>query len=191
MRYVDPNGRIAIALAPFAIEGIKNAALICLAAICGVGVGEGVKALSQLKENEQTKNYVYHMTGTSSFIKALKIEGVSVINPNIGPGTSRFGNKFYVAGDKLTSLKEASNPGIMLRFSISESAKILDLTNPKIADSLGYQMGLSHEETQELMKNWDLTGIDAIKYPSERNPGGVNYGVINPLILKFEGVEGL
>lgn len=39
------------------------------------------------------------------------------------------------------------------------------------------------------MKNWDLTGIDAIKYPSERNPGGVNYGVVNPAILKFEGVE--
>ena len=31
------------------------------------------------------------------------------------------------------------------------------------------------------MENWDLTGIDAIKCPSERNFGGVNYGVINPL----------
>ena len=193
VKYTDPTGEFAIAvpLIPAAVEGVKDLALLCLAVLCGVGIGEGVEALSQSIENEQTKNFVYHMTGASGFAKALKKEGVSVIDPNIGPGTSRFGNKFYVAGDKVTSLMEASNPGIMLRFKMSESANILDLTNKEISESLGYQMGLSHDETQELMKDWDLTGIDAIKYPSERNPGGINYAIINPSILRFEGVEGL
>lgn len=182
---------MAIPLIPALIEGVKDVTLICFAAICGVGIGEGIKALSQTKENIQSGKYVYHMTGAFDFVEDIQDYGVSAIDPNYGSGTSRFGNKFYVAGDKLTSIKEASNPGIMLRFSMSENANILDLTNPEVAESLGYQMGLSHETTQELMKNWDLTGIDAIKYPRERNPGGVNYGVINPLILKFEGVEGL
>ena len=52
-------------------------------------------------------------------------------------------------------------------------------------------MGMTHADVQQLMKNWDLNGYDAIKYPSKKNPGGVNYGVINPTILTFEGVEGL
>lgn len=50
-------------------------------------------------------------------------------------------------------------------------------------------MGMSHEDTQKLMQTWDLTGVDAIRFPSEKNPGGINYAVINPQILKFEGVE--
>lgn len=132
-------------------------------------------------------------SSTGGLIGAMidKKNGASAVDPNIGPGTSRFGNKFYVAGDKVTSLKEATNPGVMLRFSMSNNAKLLDLTNPAIASSMGYEMGMSHEAVQQLMKNWDLTGYDAIKFPSEKNPGGVNYGVINPTILTFEGIEGL
>ena len=86
---------------------------------------------------------------------------------------------------------EATSPSIMLRFSMSDNARILDLTNPDIASSMGYEMGMTHADVQQLMKNWDLNGYDAIKYPSEKNPVGVNYGVINPTILTFEGVEGL
>ena len=156
----------------------------------------GTKAVVQtiaetLSKTKQQKNYVYHMTNSEFFVEKLKEHGASAVDPNIGPGTSRFGNKFYVAGDKTTSLMEATNPGIMLRFSMSDNARILDLTNPEIAKSLGYKMGMSHEAVQNLMKGWDLSGIDAIKYSSEKNPGGVNYGVINPAILNFEGVEGI
>ena len=145
--------------------------------------------LSKTKENGQPKNYVYHMTNFAPFVEKLKEIGVEAININIGGGTSRFGNKFYFAGDKVTSLCETKNPGVLLKFTMLENANILDLANPKIADSLGYQLGLSHETSQKLMKKWNLTGIDAIKYPSEQNPGGVNYAVMNPAILRFEGVE--
>ncbi len=147
------------------------------------------RILSKTKENGQPKNYVYHMTNFAPFVEKLKEIGVEAININIGGRTSRFGNKFYVAGDKVTSLCETKNPGVLLKFTMLENANILDLANPKIADSLGYQLGLSHETSQKLMKKWNLTGIDAIKYPSEQNPGGVNYAVMNPAILRFEGVE--
>ena len=80
---------------------------------------------------------------------------------------------------------EATNPGIMLKFSIAEDANILDLINPDVAKKMGYIMGLTHEESHKLMKGWDLSGVDAIKYPTEKNPAGVNYGVINSI----EGVE--
>ncbi|MGI5172100.1 hypothetical protein H0R92_00665 [Treponema sp. OMZ 840] len=39
------------------------------------------------------------------------------------------------------------------------------------------------------MKNWNLSSIDAIRYPSEKNPGGSNYAIINPTILTPEAVE--
>ena len=35
-----------------------------------------------------------------------------------------------------------------------------------------------------LMRSWNLTYIDAIKYFSEKNPGGYNYAVLNTAILK-------
>ncbi len=165
---------------------IAGAAIIDYCAVKNIS-----KTIDKSKTKEEPKNYVYHMTGSVQFSKKVEKNGVSEIDPNYGPGTSRFGNKFYVAGDKLTSLMEASNPGIMMRFSMSENATILDLTNTDIAKSMGYTMGLTHEESQKLMQKWDLTGIDAIKYPSEKNPVGINYGVINPTILTFEGIEGV
>lgn len=42
---------------------------------------------------------------------------------------------------------------------------------------------MSRESVRNLMNSWNLTGIDAIKYPSEKNPGGYNYAVLNPEIL--------
>ena len=180
---------MAIPLIPAAGDILLKAAAVIGAGVIGLGVGELAKSIFNSRTNEQPKINVYHMTNAGQFIDSLKINGSDAINVNIGDGTSRFGNKFYVAGDKATSAAEARFPGVMLKFSMAPDAKILDLTNPKIASSLGYSPGMSHEETQNLMQNWNLEGVDAIKYPSEKNPGGVNYAVINKTILKFEGIE--
>ncbi len=191
IKYVDPDGNFAMAipLIPAAVDILLKAAAVIGAGVIGLGVGELAKSIVNSRTKEQPKINVYHMTDAGQFIDSLKLNGADAINVNIGDGTSRFGNKFYVAGDKVTSAAEARFPGVMLKFSMAPDAKILDLTNPKIASSLGYSPGMSHEETQNLMQNWNLESVDAIKFPSEKNPGGVNYAVINKTILKFEGIE--
>ncbi len=43
---------------------------------------------------------------------------------------------------------------------------------------------MTRNDTRYLMRNWDLIYIDAIKYPSEKSPGGYNYAVLNTAVLK-------
>ena len=102
---------------------------------------------------------------------------------------SRFGQQFYVASDRITAKKEASYSGVLLKFGLSEKANILDLSNSQVASQLGYSAGMARDDVRDLIKDWNLTGIDAIRYPSEKNPGGYNYAIINLVILTPMGVE--
>ena len=89
-----------------------------------------------------------------------------------------------VASDPLTASLEASDTGIIIKMEMSPNANILDLTNADIAKQYGYSYGMTRDDARYLMRNWNLTGIDAIKYPSEENPSDYNCAVLNPSILR-------
>lgn len=78
---------------------------------------------------------------------------------------------------------------MLLKFGLSEKANILDLSNSQVASQLGYSAGMARDDVRDLIKDWNLTGIDAIRYPIEKNPGGYNYAIINLVILTPMGVE--
>ena len=146
-------------------------------------------ALSKTQDNDNSKSYVYHSTNFQPFIDALMTNGNTAIDKSKTSSDSRFGQQFYVASDPATARAEATSVGPLIKFSMSENSVILDLTNPSTADAVGYKPGMSRAKVRDLMSTWNLSGVDAIKYPSEKNPGGSNYAVLNPLILKPEGVE--
>ena len=203
LRYIDPTGRDAKS---FVIGWITTDASTPDPSDASIWkwIGYGVAFLSacvideykdkaivyvasQLLENsEEPKNYVYHHTGAhnTEFAKKLKKLPSSVIDFARTDKDSRFGQCFYVVSDPLTASLEASDPGIVIKIEISPNAKILDLTNAEIAKQYGYSEGMSRDDARYLMKSWNLTYIDAIKYSSEKNPGGYNYAVLNTAILK-------
>lgn len=150
-----------------------------------------VKAIANAvaKTKDNSKIEVFHSTNFQPFIDALMADGSGVIDKSKTNPNSRFGQQFYVASDRDTARKEATSYGPLVKFSMSPDANILDLTNPEIAAKMGYSKGISREDAQNLMKSWNLSGIDAIRYPSEKNPGGSNYAIINPKILTPEAVE--
>ena len=209
MKYTDPDGRIAIPLALFAaavvgflyfqtpagqqgLQAIEDILYFgCYGAALGCyGTAKAIETVvsivnSKVEEQTKNKNYVYHHTGSKTFIDNLKSTCYpsSVIDFSYTDPDSRFGKCFYVASDPVTAEKEASNPGVVIKLEMAENANILDLTDPEIAEKYGYSNAMPRDDARYLMRNWNLTGVDAIKYPSEKNPGGYNYAVLNPLIL--------
>lgn len=126
---------------------------------------------------------VYHSTSSVTFAEALMRNGSSVIDINRSADDNRFGRKFYVAGDSLTALKESTTDGVFIRFSLSGDAVLLDLCDTIVAREHNYYVGLSRAGARALVDEWNLTGYDAIRYPSEKNEGGISYAVMNPSIL--------
>ena len=198
INYTDPDGRIAFAI-PLIVIGAEELGKALVAAVCTVIAYHAIKqeakiisqaiADSQARRKEQPENFVYHSTSFQPFVDSLMTDGNSAINKSKTDPKSRFGQQFYVASDPSTARAEASAPGLVIKFKMSENARILDLTDSSTAKKLGYSQGMTHDETQKLMNSWNLAGVDAIRYPSEKNPGGFNYAVINPTILKPVGVE--
>ena len=150
-------------------------------------------AKAETRTKEQVKNSlgieVFHATNFQLFVDAVMEEGVSAIDKSKTSPDSRFGQQFYVASDRITARKEASYSGVLLKFGLSEKANILDLSNSQVASQLGYSAGMARDDVRDLIKDWNLTGIDAIRYPIEKNPGGYNYAIINLVILTPMGVE--
>jgi len=101
---------------------------------------------------------------------------------------SRFGQALYVSEVPDTTLAELEHHNSVgvetIRFEFnSRTAKILDLTNPKIAKTWGYTGGEITSSTRSLGKSANLAGYNAIRYSSERGIGA------NIAILKdFDGL---
>ena len=189
MRYVDPDGRFVFAI-PVVI-GVEELGKIIVSALCVYIYVKAqdtqnkviTKTESSTKKNEKPKIYVYHHTGNEDFARQLEKSPSSVIDFSKSDKDSRFGQSFYLAADPQTASLEASYPGVIVQLELSQNANILDLTNPEVAKEYGYKEGMTRDEARYLMQSWNLTGIDAIKYPSEKNPGGYNYAILNTLIL--------
>ncbi|MES2217365.1 MAG: RES domain-containing protein [Pseudomonadota bacterium] len=97
--------------------------------------------------------------------------------------TSRFGKALYVSELPDTTLAELSHYNtlgvetIRFEFNIS-SARILDLTNPKVAEAWGYTGGEISPLTQEIGNSAMWAGYNVIRYLSERGEG-VNIAILN------------
>jgi len=122
---------------------------------------------------------VYHAVPDDSVADSV-LAGIDWerLNPN-----SRFGRALYVASRPETAVAEVrhhkGNPGTLMHFKLDLSlAKILDLTNPDMADSLGYRWsGKITEHTQRIGEVARQLGYNVIKYPSLRG-GGDNWAII-------------
>ena len=77
----------------------------------------------------------------------------------------------------------------MLKFRMEvDPTRVFDLTRLEVADSVGYQMGMTRTQVREkVLPNLPWGAFDAIRFPSEQDPGGINYPVLDPAISKFEG----
>ena len=194
---MDPTGEFAIAI-PIVVIGAEELGKTFVVAVCTVIAYHAVKetsktipqAITNSKTNDkQSENFVYHSTTFQPFVEKLMSVGNSAIDKSKTNPDCRFGQQFYVASDKMTAYLEAGGVSTLVKFKMAENAKVLDLTNSEIANKYEYTKGLSREDARNLMGTWNLAGIDAIKFPSEKNPGGTNYAVLNPSILTPVGVE--
>ena len=71
------------------------------------------------------------------------------------------------------------DPTTGIRFTMNGSAmKILDLTDPKIAASYGYNGGPITDHTRAIGEAALKNGYNVIRYRSERDPNGINNAVI-------------
>jgi hypothetical protein len=106
------------------------------------------------------------------------------IDPQYLDPKTRFGKAFYVAEKPGTTLAELAHhnaaPTTGIRFSVNKAAlKPLDLTDPKTAQAWGYKGGPITPQTQAIGENARQKGYNAIRFNSERDPGGVNYAVLD------------
>jgi filamentous hemagglutinin len=124
---------------------------------------------------------VWHTTKTTGATNGILDNGIdpAFLNPN-----SRFRSAFYVAEQPQTSLTEMAHYGVDpttgVRFSVDQSAiNVLDLTDPNIASSWGYSGGPITSATRQIGLDAADSGDNAIRYFSERAPGGTNLAILN------------
>jgi RHS repeat-associated protein len=114
---------------------------------------------------------VYHATTTAGRVQSV----LDAIDPKFLDPNARFGRAFYAADLGDTAIAEVVASGEtashVIRFSVSTSAKILDLTDPVIAKAWGYSRGPITAETQAIGQKAIAAGFDAIRFPSERGLG--------------------
>jgi hypothetical protein len=144
----------------------------------GAAVARGFDLLPAVADAGENIETVYH-TVTSARAGQGVLDGIdpAFLNPN-----SRFGAAFYVSNDAKTTLAELAHHGATgtqtIRFNMNlEAAKILDLTDPAIANSWRYSGGPITLATQNIGADALRNGFSVIKYPSLRGPG-VNYGIL-------------
>lgn len=107
------------------------------------------------------------------------------INPEKLSPDSRFGSAFHVADDPTTAALEAKHAHSKFnrfygkQFKINNgSVRILDLTDPEIAEEYGYIDGDITEETKAIGEKAKSEGYNTIKFKSQRG-SGINYAVID------------
>ena len=117
--------------------------------------------------------------------EAKKIQGVlNGIDPKYLNPDSRFGPAFYVAEEPGTTVAELSHHGVDAKYSIrfdvnSEAMNVLDLTDPEIARTWGYNGGPISSETKMIGAQAQNEGFNVIRFPSERANGGVNNAILD------------
>lgn len=97
---------------------------------------------------------------------------------------SRFGAAFYVAQEPETALAELAHHGVKpvhgIRLDLDSSKmRVLDFTDPHTASNFGYSGGPITGKTQALGDEALKLGYNVIKYPSMRDPGGINYAILD------------
>lgn len=122
--------------------------------------------------SEVSERVLYH-TITNAHAGQGVLDAIDPIflNPN-----SRFGKAFYLSENPDTTLSELMHHNATgvdtIRFNFnSHSARILDLTNPVIAEVWGYEGGEINFLTREIGTRAKDSGFNAIRYPSERGEG--------------------
>jgi hypothetical protein len=124
---------------------------------------------------------VWHSTGNSNAVTNILEKG---IDPNYLNPSSRFGKAFYVAEQPATSIAEMNHYGVDpttgIRFNIDMSqAKVLDLTDPVIAQQWGYVGGEKTLQMQQIGNNAKSNGYNVIRFNSERSTEGTNFAILD------------
>jgi RES domain-containing protein len=108
------------------------------------------------------------------------LDGVNTakLNPQ-----SRFGKALYISDDASTTLAELSYhnaaPTQTIRYEMDlTKAKILDLTDPTVAKSWGYDGGPISNATKAIGEQAQQAGYNTIKFQSMRG-AGTNYAVLS------------
>ena len=125
----------------------------------------------------------YHSVGGDNSAKKIQsvLDGIDI---SYTSPESRFGQGFYVAADGDTTIAELAYHGTYAQYSIRyevnlEGQKVLDLTDPLIADKWGFSCGKSSLlECQNIAEAALDDGYDVIKVQSYRDKG-INYVIYN------------
>jgi hypothetical protein len=154
--------------------------------------GKIVRFLGTADQNQLTE-YVYHVK-SNQYTQNV----IDDIEPAFFGANNRFGPGFYVASQGETAIAEVMHHGgdagasKVIRFSMLKSnLKILDLTDAASARAwklqeardfeianLGAGKDVYYKMFQELAQNAKAEGYNAIRFYSYRNPGGVNYVIL-------------
>ncbi|OPY57938.1 MAG: hypothetical protein A4E56_03458 [Pelotomaculum sp. PtaU1.Bin065] len=118
--------------------------------------------------------------------RTSKEETQSVLNgikPELMAKDSRFGRAFYVAEKGETAVQEITKHGKeashVIRYELDVSkAKVLDLSDPKVANKWGYTASDSYKESQKIAEKAKEAGYNVIKFKSLREEGN-NYAVVD------------
>jgi len=146
--------------------------------VAGVGLSTKVKIRTS-KYATQEGQIVFH-TVTSPGAGQGILDG---IDPEFLNPRSRFGKALYLSEIPETTLAELAHHNAVGTQTIkylfdAQSAKILDLTNPRIAQIWGYDRGLITAFSKSVGFRAQRAGFDVIRYPSERGLGA-NLAVLN------------
>jgi len=200
VKYTDPDGKtpaaaLAIPFGDIALGAETSIAISGSLAAIGLGFVSAIPLLitsDNVNTKRQSDGFLYHATTSADFVEGLAQIGLKAVDSGrLQPQPeTRFGKALYCAEDPNTAMIENGRPALtVVKFSLSADAKVLDLTNPAVAKAMGYRKGMTHDQVMSLMSTWDLSGIDAIRFASEKDsPYGVCWAVLNWNKLKFEGI---
>ena len=117
------------------------------------------------------------------------------IDPTRFSPDTRFGRAFYVAERGETAIAEVAfhggEPTHVIRYTLHLSeAKVLDLTDPLVAQTWGNAGAGNYAYTQAIAERARAAGYQIIKYPSLRGPGE-NYAILDNFdtLLQPQGVS--
>lgn len=140
--------------------------------------GAAAAALGVAEESAEAQS-VWHATTSPAAAQSILEDG---INPARLSADSRFGRAFYVAENPSVALAElqhhGANPVNGIRFEIDSSAmRVLDLTDPHVANAWGYRGGPITAQTQAIGARAAESGYNAIRFTSQRS-AGVNLAIL-------------
>ena len=147
--------------------------------VTGEVLDVAVKQAKKVDVDVPRGNTAYHATNGPNISQNILDE----INPDFLNPDSRFGKAFYIGDSAETVTKELAHHGAdsthAIRYTINtDSAKILDLTDPKVANEWDYSGGSISDQTKSLGDRALDKGFNVIKFNSERS-SGVNHAVLD------------